>query len=101
MEIHRYATIVPLSVLHSTMKKTTFRNYVLPKDTIVMQNIWAVHFDSKLWGDPEVFRPERFLDENGRVVKPEYFIPFSVGKLDKLHIFYQMTCIWCKKNCIC
>ena len=26
------------------------------------------------------FRPERFLDENGNVIRNEQFIPFSIGK---------------------
>ena len=32
------------------------------------------------WGDGEVFRPQRFLDEAGNVKRDEHFIPFSVGK---------------------
>ena len=32
------------------------------------------------WGDGEVFRPERFLDTEGRVVKDEHFVPFSLGR---------------------
>ena len=32
-----------------------------------------------LWDAPEEFRPERFL-RNGQVHKPDFFIPFSVGK---------------------
>jgi len=26
------------------------------------------------------FKPERFLDENGKVLKKKHFIPFSIGK---------------------
>jgi methyl farnesoate epoxidase/farnesoate epoxidase len=37
--------------------------------------------DKKYWGDPEAFRPERFLDSNGKFVKPERVIPFGFGKL--------------------
>ena len=32
------------------------------------------------WGDGEVFRPERFLDTEGRVVKDEHWVPFSLGR---------------------
>ena len=32
------------------------------------------------WGDGKVFRPQRFLDDDGNVLKNKYFIPFSVGK---------------------
>ena len=32
------------------------------------------------WGDGEVFRPERFLDSEGGVVKHERWVPFSLGR---------------------
>lgn len=35
--------------------------------------------DPNLWENPEEFMPERFL-RDGKVHKPDYFIPFSVGK---------------------
>ena len=33
------------------------------------------------WGDPEEFRPERFIDESGKLIVHEQFLPFSFGKL--------------------
>jgi hypothetical protein len=39
-----------------------------------------VHHDPNIWGDPQNFRPERFLDENGKLIKHDAFIPFGSGK---------------------
>lgn len=36
--------------------------------------------DPKLWDKPEEFNPSRFIDSEGKVRKPEYFIPFGVGR---------------------
>ena len=39
--------------------------------------------DTDYWGDPEVFRPSRFLIKNGQSFKldrKEQFIPFGFGK---------------------
>lgn len=33
----------------------------------------------KLWDEPEKFKPERFI-KNGKVQKPDYFLPFGGGK---------------------
>lgn len=33
----------------------------------------------KLWEDPELFKPERFI-VNNHVVKPEHFLPFGGGR---------------------
>ena len=32
------------------------------------------------WGDGRTFRPERFLDGEGRVRRDDHLIPFSIGK---------------------
>ena len=42
-------------------------------------NLWAVHNDPNLWKNPEIFNPERFLDEQGNFIKSNHVIPFSVG----------------------
>lgn len=36
--------------------------------------------DPKLWPEPEQFDPTRFLNSEGRVFKPEFFIPFGTGR---------------------
>ena len=36
--------------------------------------------DPNVFENPEIFHPERFLDENGKVKKPEQFVPFGIGK---------------------
>lgn len=45
-----------------------------------MINFWSLFQDREHWGDPEVFRPERFLDENKTFVKDEWMISFGAGK---------------------
>ncbi|GAB6023744.1 hypothetical protein CHUAL_008500 [Chamberlinius hualienensis] len=79
-EIHRIVSLVPVSVPHRVMHDTTLCGYNIPKDTMVLPNLRAVHYDQKLWGDPENFRPERFIGSNGECLKPEYLLPFSIGK---------------------
>lgn len=36
--------------------------------------------DPTLWDKPEEFRPTRFINAEGKVQKPEFFIPFGVGR---------------------
>lgn len=36
--------------------------------------------DKQHWGDPEVFRPERFLDSSGNIINDSWFMPFGVGR---------------------
>lgn len=46
----------------------------------VIANIYAVHNDPAHWENPGEFRPERFLTPDGKVLKDEQWIPFSLGK---------------------
>ena len=32
------------------------------------------------WTDGDEFRPERFLDLDGKVIRDEHLIPFSIGE---------------------
>lgn len=45
-----------------------------------MLNLDAVLNDPTHWKDPDVFRPERHLNEDGtKVIKNEHFYPFGTG----------------------
>lgn len=79
-ETFRLSSIVPGDVLHSTTEKTKFEGFIFPKGTIIMPNLYQIHHDENYWGDPENFRPERFLNADGSFRKDERVIPFSIGK---------------------
>ncbi|XP_067685098.1 steroid 17-alpha-hydroxylase/17,20 lyase-like [Haliotis asinina] len=80
-ESMRKGTVAPLGLPHSTTCDTTVAGYEIPKGTIVLANIFAIHHDSRHWKEPEVFNPERFLDDSGRFVpRTESWMPFAVGK---------------------
>ena len=52
----------------------------IPAGTQVFPNIWALHMNKEAWGDPEAFRPERFLDDNGQMgPHNSNWMPFSTG----------------------
>ncbi|KAK3711814.1 hypothetical protein RRG08_037018 [Elysia crispata] len=57
-----------------------FKGFTIPKDTIILVNTVSCLQDAKNWGDPENFRPERFLTEDGNLHNPEEFCPFGMGK---------------------
>lgn len=80
-EVLRMSCVVPISLPHSTMKRTQLRDFDIPKGTFVFVNLWAIHHDPKHWSSPQEFNPRRFLDENGNFVMPKHqsFLPFSTG----------------------
>lgn len=60
-------------------KDTIIDGYLIPKGTTVLMSIGDVHFDPELWGDPHIFKPERFIDENGKIKNSEHMYPFGLG----------------------
>ncbi|XP_078699158.1 steroid 17-alpha-hydroxylase/17,20 lyase-like [Branchiostoma floridae x Branchiostoma belcheri] len=80
-EVMRMGSVTPTSLPRATSVDTTLRGYHIPKGTWIIPNLWALHHDPAIWGDPHTFRPERFLDEDGRLIsKPSALMPFSVGR---------------------
>lgn len=78
-EVQRMGNIIPLNVPREVTVDTTVAGYHLPKGTIVLTNLTALHRDPVEWATPDTFNPEHFL-ENGQFKKREAFLPFSVGK---------------------
>ncbi|ESO98973.1 hypothetical protein LOTGIDRAFT_114147 [Lottia gigantea] len=80
-ESMRICPVAPLSVPHTSQCDTTLGEYEIQKGTTILINTWALHMDPETWGDPEVFRPERFLDEDGSLApKTMSWLPFSAGR---------------------
>lgn len=58
----------PLSMPHMALEDVELRGHLIPKDSIILVNLWSGSRDKRTWGDDaEGFRPNRFLDENGQV----------------------------------
>nr|XP_002122620.1 cytochrome P450 2U1-like [Ciona intestinalis] len=97
-EIARMRPTLPLSVPHCTTQDTMMMGYKIPKDTIVLTNIWGIHHDEKLWKNPYDFNPERHLDSNGNFVKSSNIMQFNIGlrsclgqQLAKMELFLLTT----------
>ncbi|KAG8235786.1 hypothetical protein J437_LFUL016118 [Ladona fulva] len=82
LEIFRKSCVMPLSVPHACLKTDNdvkFREYVIPQNARVILNIYGLHHDTKVWIDPKSFRPERFLNDEGKIAGHHGLIPFGVG----------------------
>lgn len=75
------SAMVPTGVFHTALEDTKFHGYDIPKNTIIVPNLYCAMRDPKIWGDADTFRPERFLSEDEKsTVRHEALIPFSTGK---------------------
>ncbi|CAG2239121.1 CYP2K [Mytilus edulis] len=79
LEIQRIGNTLTFSLPHVAKTDATLQGYLIPKDSIVIANLYSAHIDEKYWDEPETFRPERFLDSDGKIQRKDAFVPFSTG----------------------
>ncbi|KAL0882245.1 hypothetical protein ABMA27_000780 [Loxostege sticticalis] len=79
-EMMRHETLVPLGIPHRAVKDVKFHGYDIPEDTLVSANFTMLHMDKELWGDPENFRPERFLTDGKLNLSKDKSLPFGAGR---------------------
>ncbi len=79
LETFRMSSYTPIGAIHKLSDNLEIENWKFPKGLLLIPNMYHCHYDKRVWGDPEVFRPERFLGESGQSLK-EHVIPFQLGK---------------------
>ncbi|KAG4075367.1 hypothetical protein HA402_003158 [Bradysia odoriphaga] len=71
LETLRVGNVIPLPLPRLATQDIEIREYTIPKGSILFYNLYAMYNDEKYWTDPETFRPERFLQENGDIDIPK------------------------------
>ncbi|KAI2806036.1 hypothetical protein BLOT_005047 [Blomia tropicalis] len=80
-EVLRWKTVFPFNFTRRAVEDATIMGHFIPKDTLILSNIWAVHHDPTIWEDPFKFNPYRFLSDNTKtLIDHEGYMPFSIGK---------------------
>ena len=81
VELYRHFSVAALAMNHTTTCDTEFEGYFIANDTPVIINIFSAHRDEEIFKDPEMFDPERFLNEDGSLNKTavEFVIPYGLG----------------------
>uniref|UniRef100_A0A4X2L7W4 unspecific monooxygenase n=1 Tax=Vombatus ursinus TaxID=29139 RepID=A0A4X2L7W4_VOMUR len=79
-EIQRHLDLIPSNLPHAAKQDTQFRQYAIPKGTIIFTSLTSVLYDEKVFPNAQQFDPGHFLDESGNFKKSNYFMPFSIGK---------------------
>ena len=81
-EVLRWNTPTTIAVPNRAIQDDVYRGYFIPAGATVIQNVWAICRDPKIYPDPETFNPDRFLKDGE--IDPLVFNPedriFGAGR---------------------
>uniref|UniRef100_A0A3Q3GZK8 Cytochrome P450, family 17, subfamily A, polypeptide 2 n=1 Tax=Labrus bergylta TaxID=56723 RepID=A0A3Q3GZK8_9LABR len=75
----RIRPVSPVLIPHTAMTDSSIGGHSVSRGTRVLVNMWAIHHEPRHWDKPDLFNPDRFLDNQGQRVTPSYFLPFGAG----------------------
>ncbi|XP_031345332.1 probable cytochrome P450 304a1 isoform X2 [Photinus pyralis] len=76
----RIDPVLPINTARRVLEDTTLGGYSLPKGTCLLISLSSANRDRRVWTDPDVFKPERFLDADGNLLKKDIGLSFGGGK---------------------
>ncbi|CAH2216203.1 jg6258, partial [Pararge aegeria aegeria] len=77
-EVHRGCTIAPFLGGRRALTDVEMDGYLIPMGTTVLVSTGDLHKDPNFWDEPDKFKPERFIDENGTLRITSNFHPFGL-----------------------
>jgi cytochrome P450 len=73
----RIHPVGPLLVPHESREDVTVGGFDIPKETMLIVNVYQIQRDPENWDEPTKFKPERFKKEN---METNWMIPFGMGR---------------------
>ncbi|KAF9009234.1 cytochrome P450 [Hymenopellis radicata] len=101
-EVYRWNPPVPLGLPHRVMQDDVYCDHVIPEGSTILANVYAI---LKNCSDPDVFRPERFMEESVAFDPREVVFGFGrrkcPGKYFADHGFWMAMVMILAKFTIC
>nr|CAD7453711.1 unnamed protein product [Timema tahoe] len=102
MEVQRHGNVVPVAVAHRATRTADLMGHIIPQGATLLVSLHSLHMDPTHWGDPDTFRPERFLDAQGKLLQDDWFLPFGVelAPLGSKECQGWLCCVPGKRRCL-
>ncbi|KAF9469732.1 cytochrome P450 [Collybia nuda] len=79
-EVMRWRPVLPLGVAHAALNDDVYNGYYIPKGSTVISNIWAMTHDESIYTEPDAFKPERFINGDGKLNDDDLTFVFGFGR---------------------
>ncbi|KZT56661.1 cytochrome P450 [Calocera cornea HHB12733] len=84
-EVLRWRPPGPMGVPHATSEDIVYKDWLIPKGTILVENIWTMGRDPLVYPDGDVFNPDRFFTKEGTIRQPppdthDDYLGFGAGR---------------------
>lgn len=86
METLRLRPPAPISIPHSNTENDEYHQWLIPKDTIIVMNLFAANQDEARFKDPQTFNPDRHWDH---VVAQQKKQVFTQSVEDRPHLSFS------------
>jgi len=79
------------AIVRTALTDTAIGNYTLPAGSTAIMSQWVTHRDPRFYDEPEVFRPNRWLDERSNFLPKFAYFPFGGGPRICIGASFAMT----------
>ncbi|OAX31628.1 cytochrome P450 [Rhizopogon vinicolor AM-OR11-026] len=79
-EALRWRPVSASGFAHRTTKDVIWENYCIPAGTTVFGNHWAISRDPEVYPEPDAFKPERWINDEGRLRDDLKFFVYGFGR---------------------
>jgi len=93
-EVLRWRPVTPIGFPHTSIADDIYKGFYFPKGSLVMPNVWAITRDEAVYPDPEAFKPERFLEEDGSLNHDDVGYVYGFGRRLCPGIHFADATVW-------
>ncbi|KAJ3562870.1 hypothetical protein NP233_g9312 [Leucocoprinus birnbaumii] len=80
LEVLRYNVVTPLGMPHSTARDDVYNGKIIPKGSMICANLWLIFHDPDIFPEPNTFKPERFLGDEGARAREILNMVWGLGR---------------------
>ncbi|EJU01337.1 cytochrome P450 [Dacryopinax primogenitus] len=66
-EVVRWRTPAPAGIPHAATQDFVYQSYVIPKGTVIVDNVWSISHDPSVFPNSDTYDPSRYLTSSGEL----------------------------------